>query len=855
MNERIELALEWLAARATRIWPFLLSGIVLLVSWGPLRQIHTRDFRADLRGLDTSWVVIAVTATVANIAVMGLYDVIAFRRTRTRWLERWRYGAVAFAWSNFLTLGPLAGPAVRFWLYRPAVDDLTELHSGVLSVTLAFSSGLLGWILAVLIASALHANTAMLIAISAPMVLAVTAGARWGVAHWKRFAERTVGTAGALELAAIGWLDWLLAGAAFMACVQATGLGTATTLQTLRTFFLGQGIGLISFVPGGLGSSDAFWIAHLPIVKSAAAAALMAYRAIYYVGPWAVASLLLLSWVSRRTTRRLEMSRRIVAGLVGGGGLLILISSASPALQARLPLTRQFVPLMIVEASVITAAFAGLLLIVLARGLARGYRAAFRGTMILLTLGCVAAVLKGLDWEEASILLLLALAARSQSGLFDRPSRGRWLDTSDLVLAFGALSLFIVFGTFSFHVSTATLERWTAIGYHLQATRFVRAAAAMALALAAATAYVMMRTPRRFERLSEAEIERTLSLHSRIGTTTNPLLVATGDKEVFIAEELGFCLYRTLGPYMFVFSDPVVRVAADRPAFLDALFAFAAEIDRRPAFYQISPDWMPALHDRGYDFFKVGEEAMVPLARVTLEGSAGKLNRQFLRRAERDRITFRIIEKDEVARRMPELAEVSDEWLRAREGVERQFSVGFFDPAYLRRFRCAVVEDTSGRLLGFANLFEGPRGSEFSIDLMRYRSSGPSVMDFMIVSLLLEGQRAGYARFNLGMAPLAEVGAQRDAHRRERLAYFLFRRGEQWYNFQGLRFFKEKFHPDWQPRYMAYQNTWEWMVAAAYLGALTAGGWQGLIGSSRDKAHREAGTNGGAAPDSAALQA
>ncbi|MEI6243831.1 MAG: phosphatidylglycerol lysyltransferase domain-containing protein, partial [Acidobacteriota bacterium] len=732
-----------------------------------------------------------------------------------------------------LTLGPLAGPAVRFWLYRSAVDDLAELHSGILSVTLAFSSGLIGWVLAVLLATSLHLGTFGLIVLSAPMVLGVTMLARWGVAHWKRFAESATGTARALDLALIGWIDWLLAGAAFIACVHATRLGTATPLEMLRTFYLGQGIGLVSFVPGGLGSSDAFWVAHLPIAKSAAAAALMAYRLIYYVGPWAVASLLLLSWVSRRTTRRLELARRIVASLVGGGGLLMLISSASPALQARLPLMRQMLPLGLVEASVMTAAFAGLLLVVLARGLARGYRAAFRATMILLTLACVAAIMKGLDWEEASILLLVAFAARSQASLFDRLSHGHWLDTSDLVLAFAALSLFVLFGTFSFHLSTNTLARWTEIGYHLQATRFVRAAAALTFALAATTAWVFMRAPRRFEQLPPEEMDRTLALHAKIGSTTNPMLVATGDKEVFVAGDFGFCLYRTLGPYMFIFSDPVVRLATDRPAFLDALFAFAAEIDRRPAFYQISPEWMPALHDRGYDFFKVGEEAMVPLAPVTLTGSAGKLNRQFLKRAERDGIIFRIIERDEVTRRMAELEDVSREWLQAREGVERQFSVGFFDAAYLSRFRCAVVEDATGRLLGFANLFEGPRLREFSIDLMRYRATGPSVMDFMIVSLLLEGQRLGYARFNLGMAPLAEVGARRDAHRRERVAYFLFRRGEQWYNFQGLRFFKQKFNPEWQPRYMAYQNTWEWLFAAAYLGALTTGGWKGLVAPAR----------------------
>ena len=833
MTARAQVALAYVAARAARTWPFLLGALVLLLSWGPLREIRVHDFREALHALDGTWVFVAVAATAANIAVMGFYDVIAFRHTRTRWSERWRYGAVAFGWSNFLTLGPLAGPAVRFWLYRASVDNLSELHGGVLSVTIAFSSGLVGWILAALAVSVMGASTPWLVVLSAPMVLAVTMVARWGVGRWKRLEESAAGAARPLELALVGWLDWLLAATAFLACLKAAGLDGAASIDVGRSFFLGQGLGVMSFVPGGLGTSDAFWIANLPMGTSAAAAALMAYRGVYYVAPWAGASLLLLAWVSRRTPRHLEVARRIVAGLVGGSGLLLLISSASPAVHARWPLIQSLVPLPLVEVGVMGAAFAGVLLLMLARGLARGYRGAFRGTLILLTLAGLAAMVKGLDWEEASILLIVALAARSQASLFDRPSPGRWLDRSDLVLAFAALAVFIAFGTFSFHVSADTFDRWGTIGYRLQGARFVRTAAALVLALAGAAAYVTLRTPRRFARLDAADIDGALALHGRLGSSTNPMLVATGDKEVFAAGELGFCLYRTTGPYMLMFSDPVVRTAADRPAFLDALFAFAAEIDRRPVFYQLSSDWMPVLHDRGYGFFKVGEEAMVPLSRVTLAGSAGKLFRQFVRRAERDGIAFRVIETDEVARRMQEIKSVSDEWLRGRGGVERQFSVGFFDEAYLRRHRCAVVEDTAGRMLGFANLLEGPHARELSIDLMRYRSDGPSVMDFMMVSLLITGQQAGYARFNLGMAPLAAVGAQRDAHPRERIARFFFSRGEQWYNFQGLRFFKEKYQPEWQPRYMAYRNPWEWPLAAAYLGALTVGGWHGPFGSRR----------------------
>jgi phosphatidylglycerol lysyltransferase len=278
-----------------------------------------------------------------------------------------------------------------------------------------------------------------------------------------------------------------------------------------------------------------------------------------------------------------------------------------------------------------------------------------------------------------------------------------------------------------------------------------------------------------------------------------------------------------------VFSDPVVRAPADRGAFLNALFDHAGNLDRRPVFYQISLNWIPPLHDRGYAFFKLGEEARVPLETFTLEGRAGKEYRQFLKRAERDRVRFRVLRPYEVERVLPELSAISSAWLENKGVRERQFSIGFFDPDYLRRFPCAVVEDESGRIIAFANLLLGPKREELSIDLMRYRDDAPRVMDFMFTSLFQYGKERGYTWFNMGMAPLSSVGEIRGAHTRERLANLFFQHGETWYNFQGLRLYKEKFGPEWVPRYMAYQNAWEWPVAIAHVSALIAGGWGGVL--------------------------
>jgi phosphatidylglycerol lysyltransferase len=117
---------------------------------------------------------------------------------------------------------------------------------------------------------------------------------------------------------------------------------------------------------------------------------------------------------------------------------------------------------------------------------------------------------------------------------------------------------------------------------------------------------------------------------------------------------------------------------------------------------------------------------------------------------------------------------------------------------------------------------------------MRYRTDGPSAMDFLLTSIMLYGKQAGFRTFNLGMAPLAAVGEHRGAHERERLASLIFRRGEHWYNFQGIRQYKEKFNPDWVPRYLAYEGAWEWPVALANVSALIAGGWKATVAPSRE---------------------
>jgi phosphatidylglycerol lysyltransferase len=242
-------------------------------------------------------------------------------------------------------------------------------------------------------------------------------------------------------------------------------------------------------------------------------------------------------------------------------------------------------------------------------------------------------------------------------------------------------------------------------------------------------------------------------------------------------------------------------------------------------FYEISAAHLDQYADVGLTCIKLGEEARVDLGAFTLEGGRGKKYRTALHRLERDHLTFRIVPPEHVGKILDRLRAVSDDWLAHRAGAEKGFSLGFFESEYVARFPIAIIEH-DGEIVAFTNLWQGPRCIELSVDLMRYTRRAPKdVMDALFVNVMLWGKQQGYQWFGLGMAPLAGFENSPAASLWTRLASFLYRHGEGVYNFQGLRAFKNKFDPVWQPRYLAYPGGLQLARVLADVAALIAGGY------------------------------
>ena len=101
-------------------------------------------------------------------------------------------------------------------------------------------------------------------------------------------------------------------------------------------------------------------------------------------------------------------------------------------------------------------------------------------------------------------------------------------------------------------------------------------------------------------------------------------------------------------------------------------------------------------------------------------------------------------------------------------------------------------------------------------------------MDYLFVELIAWGRAQGYEAFEFGMAPLAGLEDRPLAPMMSRVGKLLFERGEEIYNFQGVRRYKDKYDPVWQSRYLAAPHKWTIPILLADVGLLSSGGVAGL---------------------------
>ncbi|WP_236146305.1 phosphatidylglycerol lysyltransferase domain-containing protein [Leptolyngbya iicbica] len=521
------------------------------------------------------------------------------------------------------------------------------------------------------------------------------------------------------------------------------------------------------------------------------------------------------------TTRVGIWSAAVLTALVG---CVNIWSAATPSLPARLAWLEQFLPLEVRAGGHLFAALSGFFLLALAANLLRRKRLAWWLTVGLLGVSILSHLVKGLDYEEGLLALVLLFQLLWLRPVFtaqsDRPSIVQGLRVLIgavlFILAYGTLGFWLqerqYAAAFSFAAAIAqTLAMFfTADSGGLQPmTRFGRYFAASIYGVSFVTllyAVWMLFRPVIFRgAASEEERQRAQAIVEQHGRSSLARFALLEDKSYYFSPSgQSVIAYVPKGRGAVALGDPI-GPASDRQETILGFRTFCSRNDWHPAFYQTLPDDVSLYRSLGFRVLKIGEEAIVDLHRFTLEGKAGRNLRTAMNKFTKQGYRVQYYPPPISPELLAELQAISDDWLDSVQGAEKKFSLGWFDPDYLRDCEIAVVEDPQGTPLAFANLIPEYQLNEATIDLMRHhRGLERGVMDYLFTSLLQHCKGQGFDTFNLGLVVLSGVGADPQAPPLEKGMHYLYEHLNQFYNVQGLRTYKEKFQPRWEPRYFVY---------------------------------------------------
>jgi len=791
-------------------------------------HLHVRSVFAHLHAIPRRQILAALAFTALSYWLLSTYEVLALAYLRrgiayTRILFT---SFIAYSFGHSLGFAWFTGAAIRFRLYATAgitavdVATVTAFCSLSLGIGLATISGLSLLLAPEHFARLLHLHQEWAQVVGTMLLGAVGAYALWaclarGTLEIRGWALRAPGPLIGLTQVALSVLDvslsaavlwWLLPAAAHIHFVSFLAVYAAAVIA-----------GIISHVPGGVGVFEAVILFTLPNVPAdVLLGSLLAYRAVYYLVPLVFGTLLFgtkeLAAQRRALARAHELASMYIAPVVPQiagaltflAGALLLFSGATPAVDERLAFLDQFLPLAVLEVSHLVGSLVGLGLLVLARALFRRVQAAFHISVWLLVAGIFASLLKGLDFEEASLLMLVLGVLLLGRRAFYRPTAilSERFTPAWVASILGVIAMAVWIGVVSYRHVGYSDQLWWTFALHGNAPRMLRASLAV---IALGSAYVLLNLlrPARPEPAvaGPEELARARALIA-VADYTMANAALTGDKRLLFSDAGdAFLMYQIAGHSWISLGDPVgAQQGAEELVW--RLHEMSDHHGGQTVFYQVAGERLALYVDLGLAALKIGEEARVPLGDFSLEGAARADLRQAHRRAQRDGVSFEVVAPEALEQLMPQLQHISDAWLADKSTGEKRFSVGAFTPQYLRQFPVAVVRSAE-RLWAFANLWTTGTREELSVDLMRFEPGAPrGAMDFLFIELMLWGQRQGYRWFNLGMAPLSGLEAHPLAPAWHRVGNFVFRHGEHFYNFEGLRRYKAKFDPAWEPRYL-----------------------------------------------------
>lgn len=613
----------------------------------------------------------------------------------------------------------------------------------------------------------------------------------------------------------------------------------------ITLYCIAIGLGVLSHVPAGLGIFEGVILTGLgpDAPTEAVLGSLVLYRLVYHILPLflAVIAMAVTEVLNYRSTMAAIWTAPISSAIVPPllamlaviCGVMLVFSAVLPTPQDNLDWLSDLIPIQILEAAHFISSVLGLLLIVVARGLVNRLDGAYWAGIVIAAIAMLFSLPKALALYEAIVLGLLILGLVLNRHVFTRhasifadPLTPAWIGAIAMIVAAAIAILFFVYRDVDY-----SRQLWWQFEFSEEAPRGLRAMMGVSIAAVLLALGSLLRPARnRVKTTASPEeiaraVEITRTTHESAGN-----LVRMADKAVMFSEDgSAFLMYGIQGRSWIGLFGPIGP--ADAQAELIWRFVEAARsAGKRAVLYQVSPELLPACADAGLRALKLGEMARIDLVTMDLQTSRWGEPRRALNKGLREGMRLEVLEPEQIDDTLlGTLQQISDGWLAKHEAREKGFALGRFERGFVAAQPVAVLR-ANDRIVAFATLMVTDTKDEATVDLMRFADDAPKgTMDFLFVSLFVAMKERGFRHFNLGMAPLSGFVTHASAPVWNHVGQAIFTHGERFYNFKGLRAFKAKYNPDWEPRYLVVGQMSP-VAALLDVTLLIGGGLKGVVG-------------------------
>jgi phosphatidylglycerol lysyltransferase len=823
---------KWLIRIVKILFPIAVLTFVFIQGKKELSGLSLKDSLEAIRLMPSGGFTLTIVLGALAVSTMFFYDYLLIKSLNLHVSigKIFRVSWTANSLNGIVGFGGLAGAGIRTMLYKEHINDTKQLVKGIAWMTPSMLSGLslLAFFVLIDVFSArelLEAKHWLWVALIGVFLFLPVY-----LISSKHKGKETASATLTFKYTLVSVVEWLSAASVAHAILILLGSDVAPS-SVYGIFILSAIAGLISLVPGGFGTFDITFILgfkYVGVQEELVLTALLLYRIVYYFIPFILGLIFAIFEFGGNAIKKIEdkpiigpalettsviwaVQRNVLsslaywalATLVFLTGLVQFILSIFPPEKDHFVFFTQFIP-PIVTYIANGILFGTSLVLLLSVTIYNRTRKTYWIVFGALVFGIIGNILKALSIEETLWYAVLLSIFYFSRHLFTRiRKRATALGTIiRLGLLYYLVCIYFVSGlSFALFVDTGeNFTRYTPQEFHIV---FGSGILFFLLYYVGTLIFFETRQKEQFGiSLTDEEIKTFFETYD--GNFLSHLAFL-GDKQFFLSsnEKVLFQFARS-GKKIIVLGDP----SGEKDSFRQALQEFYERADLFGydiIFYQVDAELMPLYHDFGNNFFKLGEEAIVDLTTFTIAGKKRAGMRATKNRFEREGYVFDIVQSPFSDDFISELKKVSDAWIGKKK--EKGFSLGYFDEAYLAQAPIAILRNAEGNIVSFMNIMPVYKEGTLSVDLMRHFPDAPSgIMDAMFINLFEWAKDQGYTTFNIGMAPLSNVGQSVTSFWSERVASEVFNNIRYMYSFNGLRKFKDKYNPTWEARYLAHRK-------------------------------------------------